>query len=242
MLTISPTRRWTPRATLAILSLLLIGCADVDGPRSGETAGDDQAARSGSTERGVSGGPSPDSRAAPPAAIGAVVGSVPPATRGYPSVVILESDTPIDRAIPDEPAVMDQYGMEFVPKLLVVQAGRTVEFGNSEDVAHNVHVVDLATVETLINAATPFSETSVEHTFASPGVYSVLCGVHSTMAAMIVVTENSYHVIADADGSFVLPDVPHGSYTLRIWSIDEARRSERPVEVAGERTEVAIDF
>ena len=56
------------------------------------------------------------------------------------------------------------------------------------------------------------------------------------MGAIIVVTSSPYATTAELDGNFALPDVPHGSYTLRIWNVDEALRSEQLIEVVGAQT------
>ena len=182
--------------------------------------------------------------AAPRPGTGVLIGRVPPASGGFPSVVILEPETPRGVpegvAVPEEPAIIDQFGMAFVPEVLVARSGQTVEFRNSEDVLHNVHVVDRETTSTVANVATPSVDSTFQLTFEDPGTYAVLCDVHAAMAAFIIVTSSPYSVVAGRDGTFALPDVPHGSYTLSVWNRDENRRSRRLVTVEGPRTEVIV--
>ena len=179
---------------------------------------------------------------APSPGTGVLSGRVAPATGGFRSVVILEPETPIPEgvAVPEEPAIIDQSGMAFVPAVLVARFGQTVEFRNSEDVLHNVHVVDHATTSTVANVATPTADSTFQLTFEHPGTYAVLCDVHAAMAAFIIVTSGPYSVVAGRDGAFELPGVPHGSYTLSVWNLDENRRSRRLVMVEGPRTEVIV--
>ena len=53
----------------------------------------------------------------------------------------------VDVPIPNDPAVMDQFGREFIPRLLVAREGQAVLFKNSEDELHTVHVQDDAVKE-----------------------------------------------------------------------------------------------
>ena len=182
--------------------------------------------------------------AAPRSGTGVLTGRVPPASGGLPSVVMLEPETrggiPEDVAVPEEPAIIDQWGMAFVPEVLVVRSGQTVEFHNSEDVLHNVHVVDRETTSTVTNVATPTVDSTFQLVFEHPGTYQVLCDVHAAMGAFIIVTSSPYSIVAEKDGTFALPEVPYGSYTLTVWNLDESRQSRQVVTVAGPRTEVIV--
>jgi len=159
-----------------------------------------------------------------------VTGTAPRAFGGFPSVVILEPEVPIE--VPILPsAVMDQYNTEFHPRLLLVRVGQTVRFKNSEDTLHNVHVIDIETHDTAFNVATPVVG-AYEYVFDNASVYDVSCGIHPSMAAFIVVTDSPFAVVANNDGAFSLPEVPAGNYTARVWNLDPARRSERDVVIA----------
>ncbi len=174
---------------------------------------------------------------------GVLMGSVPPASGSFPSVVILEPETPggpEGAVVPGEPATIDQFGMAFVPAVLVVRSGQPLEFRNSEDVLHNIHVVDRETTSTVVNVATPTVDSTFQVTLEHPGIYEVLCDVHSAMGAFVIVTSSPYSVVAARDGAFVLPEVPYGTYTLWVWNLDETRESRRVVTVEGARTEVIV--
>lgn len=159
-----------------------------------------------------------------------VTGTAPRAFGGFPSVVILEPEVPIEVPILP-PAIMDQYNTEFHPRLLLVRVGQTVRFKNSEDTLHNVHVIDIETHDTAFNVATPVVG-AYEYVFDNASVYDVSCGIHPSMAAFIVVTDSPFAVVAENDGAFSLPAVPPGNYTARVWNLDPARRSERDVVIA----------
>lgn len=178
-----------------------------------------------------------------PQSAGALIrGRAPRATGGFPSVVILTPDTDdeIEFPVPLEPALMDQYNTEFNPNVLIVRAGQKVQFKNSEDTLHNVHVIDTVTRDTAFNVATPVTG-AFEHVFDAPAVYDVSCGIHPSMAAFVVVVDSPYAVVANADGTFSLPDVPPGAYTAAVWNLEPSRRSERRVTIEGDMSELTLD-
>ncbi len=125
---------------------------------------------------------------------------------------------------------MDQYGTAFRPKLLVVRPGQPVDFKNSEDVLHNVHVIDAETRKTEFNVATPVVG-AYRYVFKREGAYDVSCNIHPSMAAFVIVTAAPFVVVADGQGSFALEAIPQGIYDVRVWNLDPERRSERKVAI-----------
>lgn len=161
---------------------------------------------------------------------GGIVGKAPPATGGYPSVIQLVPEVPVEIPIPEEPALMDQYGTAFRPKLLVVRPGQPVDFKNSEDVLHNVHVIESETRETEFNVGTPVVG-AYRHVFEREGAYDVSCAIHPSMAAFVIVTAAPYVAVADSQGNFTLETIPEGTYDVRVWNLDQKRRSARKVVI-----------
>lgn len=170
----------------------------------------------------------------------ALTGTAPRATGGFASVVVFEPEDELDFPVPEEPTVMDQYNTAFHPRLLVVRVGQTVRFKNSEDTLHNVHVIDTVTRDTEFNVATPVTG-AYEHVFETPSVYDVSCGIHPSMAAIIVVTETPYTAVAEQDGQFSLPSIPPGRYTVTVWNLDPSRRSQRTVTLDEGTAELNLD-
>ena len=175
---------------------------------------------------------------APPAAPEGVHGTAPTATAGTPSVVTLApaSGGAAQPAALDEPH-MDQLGLAFTPTLLLVRAGQTVTFTNSETIAHNVHVTFSDNDSTALLYDTD-PNGSVDLVMEREGGYEVTCDLHPGMRAFIYVTSAPYAVFASNAGDYRVEGVPNGSYTLSVWSVDPALRSERTIEVAGPSTEV----
>ncbi len=169
-----------------------------------------------------------------------VIGKAPARTGGLPAVITLEPQPPRGLPVPDEPAIMDQIDLAFVPRLLVARAGQLVEFHNGEAVPHTVRLVETANDSTLFNVPTLMGE-PYAHTFERTGGYAVTCDLHPGMVGFVLIVSTSYVTIAEDNGDFSMTDVPPGSYTLKVWSADPARRIERIVEITGERTELNLD-
>lgn len=166
-----------------------------------------------------------------------VYGQAPAAVGGIPSVVSLQA--PFVEVEPTGGPVMDQFGLMFSPRRMVVRVGEAVTFKNSESLSHNVHLRSVEGDSIVLNVDTDPGDSHL-FTFDEPGGYDVLCDVHPGMTAFIYATLAPYTVVADDDGHFVFSDVPPGSYTVTVWSIDSSLAHESTVEVGSGSTE--IDF
>ncbi len=110
--------------------------------------------------------------------------------------------------------VIDQMRMTFVPHVLPVLAGSTVDFPNSDSVRHNVFSpsktkkFNLGTYPAGVTKKVPFDKT---------GVVSLLCNVHPEMSAYIVVLQNPYYTLVGKTGKYKIKNIPAGTYTLVVW-------------------------
>lgn len=110
--------------------------------------------------------------------------------------------------------VMDQKGLAFVPHVLGVVVGGSVEFLNDDSVLHNVFSDSAAKRFDLGMFGRGESRTV---TFDTPGVVELRCNVHPKMHAFILVLENNFFAPADQGGNFQIGDIPPGRYKLRAW-------------------------
>ena len=161
-----------------------------------------------------------------------VVGKAPPG-----SIVMLNPAPPRTLPMPEAPAVMDQYGKQFVPGELYVRVGQPVEFRNTEDQAHNVIVRRSGSGANVFHVSTDPSDKYV-HTFDRPGRYDVSCDLHLGMSATIIATTSPYYAVANANGDFTILNVEAGSYKLS--ALVSGENLERSVEVTGPRTQVTV--
>ncbi len=133
---------------------------------------------------------------------------------------------------PAKPVVMDQKNLKFVPHVLVVTKGTTVNFLNSDPVGHNVFWPSISGNKKLAhNLGTWPQGQQKSFTFDDTGVASLLCNVHPEMSGYVVVVATPYFAVTDAQGEFDIKDVPPGKYTLTTWS-EEGKPVTQAVEVA----------
>jgi plastocyanin len=157
-----------------------------------------------------------------------VMGTAPAEGLGFPNVVTLAPEGPAASPLPADTLLMDQLGLAFFPSVLLVRAGQTVEFRNSEITDHNVKVRSLENDSTLFNVGSVRGDPHYFH-FDREGGYAVSCDIHSGMTASIVVVSTPWVARVQADGSFAIGDVPAGSYRVALWSRDPVLRTEESV-------------
>jgi plastocyanin len=135
-------------------------------------------------------------------------------------------------------ARLDQKNETFVPYVLAVTVGSTVDFPNSDRIYHNVF--SLSKAKRFDLGRYPRGQ-SRSVRFDRPGVVRVFCEIHSHMSAFILVFAHRYFSVTDGEGLFRIEGVPPGAYTLAVWNDGEVR-ARRDVRVAGAGDVVERDF
>ena len=134
---------------------------------------------------------------------------------------------------PANAPVEDQKHMTFVPHVLIVLKGTTVQFLNSDPVGHNVYWPSIDRNKKLAhNMGTWPQGQQKSFTFNDLGVAPLLCNVHPEMSGYVVVVSTPYFAVTDKEGNFDIKDVPDGSYTLKTWS-EAGKPASQPVSVSG---------
>ncbi len=124
-------------------------------------------------------------------------------------------------------AVMDQRNETFVPHVLAITTGTTVDFPNSDRIYHNVFSLSKPNRFDLGRYAIGKSR-SVR--FDRPGIIRVFCDIHSHMNAFILVFSHPYFAMTDGTGAYRIDNIPPGTYNVIAWN--EGVASEpKPVAV-----------
>ncbi len=139
---------------------------------------------------------------------------------------------------PKEHAVMDQKDMTFVPHVLPVLVGTTVDFLNSDPFLHNVFTPDKC-ADRFNLGSWPQGQVR-SYTFKQACVATLLCNVHPEMEAYIVAVPTPYFAVSARDGTFRVENVPDGKYTLKVWH-PKLKGVTREVDVKGE-TRIEIEL
>jgi plastocyanin len=149
------------------------------------------------------------------------------------NVVVYVKDAAWRGAPPPTKAEMRQMRETFVPHVLAVTRGSRVEFPNDDPFYHNVFSLSSAASFNLGRYANGESRA---YEFRKPGIVKVYCNIHSHMSATILVFDHPYFTIPQLDGSYTLPGLPPGDYTVVGW---HERVGERTARVHVERGRAA---
>src|SRR5574337_113115 len=141
---------------------------------------------------------------------------------------------------PKDHIVVDQKKMAFVPHVVAVQQGTTVEFLNSDPVGHNVYWPSISGNKKLShNLGTWPKGEKKSFQFNDLGTASLLCNVHPEMSGYVVVVATPYFAVTDKEGNFEIKNIPAGKYTLKTWS-EDGRPTTQAVDVSAATTTVEL--
>lgn len=154
-------------------------------------------------------------------------------------VVYLESTASMPEMVKDdtEQLQMAQLGETFIPHVLPVVVGSTVEFPNQDPIFHNVF--SLSGTKTFDLGRYPKGE-SRSVIFEQPGIVPVFCHLHSDMSAIIVVLDTPFFAVPDPDGQYQIDNIPPGTYTLVAWHVRSERVEQQVEVIAGQMLEFDI--
>ena len=123
-----------------------------------------------------------------------------------------------EKGLPAEPPILDQWNVEFIPHVLPVLKGSTVDFPNTDDVRHNVYSPDpIPGTHRMLSLGTYDPDVIKIIRLDKPGEIALRCNVHKEMSAFIVVLDNPYFTLTDKTGEFTIDNVPPGNYTVKTW-------------------------
>jgi hypothetical protein len=147
--------------------------------------------------------------------------------------------------------LLDQKKCVFLPKFQIVRAGTPMTIRNSDPgVLHNVNVRELTETSSgrmvqrmMFNIAQPVPGDikkkikPKEFPFLNVG-----CDLHNFMVAHVLAPEHPYAVVVEADGAFLLDDVPPGDYSLIAWHPKLGKKKTSVTITAGGTLETSFEF
>jgi plastocyanin len=143
---------------------------------------------------------------------GSARGRTPPNNAGV--AVWLEADDHKPYRAAPRVVRMLQHRKQFVPHLLAIPVGTTVEFPNLDPIFHNAFSnIDGQPFD--VGLYPPGGTRQV--LFRRAGVVRLFCNIHQSMSAVIVVAPTPWIAISDRNGSFSFEGVEPGRYTLHFF-------------------------
>ena len=147
----------------------------------------------------------------------------------------------VPSARPAQPAVVDQKACTYTPRVQGVAVGQPIFIKNSDGTLHNVR--GLSGTKSLFNVAQPPNGKAVPRTLpAEAEVVRLKCDIHPWMAAWVVVNPNPYFATSGADGSFAIPNLPAGTYTVEAWHEKLGARTAEVTVKEGETSPLSFVF
>lgn len=145
------------------------------------------------------------------------------------AVLTIHTLTGPERPVTPVNAVMDQVNRAFVPDVLVVPAGSSIEFPNTDSVSHQIYSFSPAKKFHLpLYRGKPYPPVH----FDQAGLVTLGCNIHDSMLAFVLVTDAPYFGYTDRAGSWSV-EVPRGTYRLTVWHprMTEGAELEREITI-----------
>ena len=144
-------------------------------------------------------------------------------------------------AVPQEPVLSDQHGCMFLPRILTARVDQPIRFLNSDPIAHNVH--GLPQHARPWNFSLGLKGAAKTIMIDTPeNMIPIRCDIHGWMRASIGVFDHPYFAVTDANGSFSLPNIPPGNYTIEAWHERFGTREQNVALGEKETQEIVFTF
>ncbi len=135
------------------------------------------------------------------------------------NIVVYLKSVPGKFTPPSKHPQMDQKNLQFIPPVLPILTGTTVDFLNSDDVMHNVFT-PAKECDKFNLGSWPKGEIRsqiFESKSDEPLTPVILCNVHPEMEAYVVVLQNPFYAVTDKEGKFAISGIPAGEYEIGLW-------------------------
>ena len=161
--------------------------------------------------------------------------------RKIQNVVVFIKNIGAGAPAPRTPSVVNNLKCAFVPHVGVGFAGNQVIFTDSDPLFHNIHTY--INGNTYYNIGLPFKGAKVTKILTRPGLIEITCDAHPWMKGWLYVFDNPYVSLTNAQGQFVIRDVPPGTYIVEAWHDALGRVDVKNVKVApGKTTTVKLSY
>src|SRR5215468_23684 len=158
------------------------------------------------------------------------------------NVIVFISDGLAGRTfdVPAEAVTFEQKGCEYAPHVVALRANQKLKMVNSDNTTHNIHPLPANNREW--NKAEP-AGTTMEESFPREEIaIPVKCNVHPWMKSYVAVFKHPYFAVTAKDGSFQLPNLPPGEYTVEAWHEKLGTMTQKITVAAGETKALEFTF
>src|SRR5580692_12090894 len=154
-------------------------------------------------------------------------------------VVYISAGTP-DEAAPSKAAVFTQKGCRYMPHVLAFQVNQELNVLNDDQTSHNIH--PLAKINREWNKSQPPGAPPIVDKYDKAEMIPVKCNIHPWMHGTFAVLKNSHYAVSSEDGSFKLPNLPPGKYTVTAYHESYGEKTQDVVISGSESKTVSFTF
>jgi len=144
------------------------------------------------------------------------------------------------KAWPTGNATLDQKGCEYMPHIVLMPAGGSVDILNSDGILHNIHTY--SDKNPPLNRAQPKFKKTMTETFKDPERVRLSCDVHGWMQGWLVVEDSPYFAVTDEKGNFKITDIPAGDYEVKVWQEKLGETTQKVTVKPGADTAVNVEL
>jgi plastocyanin len=160
------------------------------------------------------------------------------ANNALENVVVYVSAGAPDEGAPSQPVKFDQKGCQYIPHVLAFQVNQTLEIANDDQTSHNIH--PLPKINREWNKSQPPGTPPMTDKYDKPEFIPVKCNIHPWMHGNFAVLKNSHYAVTAGGGSFTLPNLPPGKYTITAWHESYGDQTQE-VTISGSETK-SVNF
>ena len=154
------------------------------------------------------------------------------------NVVVYISAGADDANAPPQAVTFEQKGCQYLPHVVALHVNQDLKVLNDDQTSHNIH--PLAKTNREWNKSQPPGAPPLEAKFDQPEFISVKCNIHPWMHGWFAVLKTSHYAVTKDDGSFSLPNLPPGKYTITAWHEDYGTQQQE-ITITGNESKTA-DF
>jgi len=158
-------------------------------------------------------------------------------------LVYVKSEVKGDFEPLSKPAVLDQQGCVYRPRVIGIMVGQPLEIRNSDPLFHNVHFVSKRNGQ--FNFSQPRKGMKSVRVFKNPelpGTAYFKCDIHPWMRAWVGIFDHPFFAVTGDDGSFTISGLPEGTYEIEAWHEKLGSKSAKVSIKSGETVTVNFVF
>ena len=123
------------------------------------------------------------------------------------------------------------------PRLQAVEAGGAINVHSHDPITHRTRFIaqPAGSVLSVVREVDAGQVVPDEKSTARAGLVEIRCEQHPWTQGWLAVFDHPYFAVTGADGTFLLEDVPPGTYTLVVWHERGERSTQRVTVAAGQR-------